>query len=569
MACTRVVERVEAAVGDLQQASTQFDGALDVPNGGVILALPALLENGLLRHSDSYFKLPAGYYGVIHIFVVLAYMALSRIRTCEQLRYAPCGEWGKLVGLDRIPEVRTLRGKIKLLSDPEAVRQWSAALSQEWMRDMPEAAGVLYVDGHVRVYHGSQTKLPRRYVSRQRLCMRGMTDYWVNDNMGRPFFAITTPFSDGLLATLQEDIVPRLLKEVPNQPSEHELAQNLLLARFTLVFDREGYSPAFFKEMWKQRIACVSYHKHPKGQWPEEQFQERIVILPHAGQVSMKLCERGTLLGADLWVREIRKLTDTGHQTSVITTDYQSSDLQTAAHMFSRWSQENFFRYMIEHFDLDGLAGYCGEAADETKKVVDPKWRTLDGQVRTLVAKLARKLAKLGADIVTEVAGQPMTAAYELRQGKLKEEIDLMQKDVQQLKDQRKQTPKHIELGKLPEEQRFKILAPTRKQFTDTIRMIAYRAETAMAVIMREKLARSDDARSLLREIFTTSADLFPDTQAKTLTVQLHNLTNKLSDDATRHLMQELNASQTLYPGTNLRLFFKLVSDPNPPDQEF
>ncbi len=89
-----------------------FEPALDVSNGGVLWALPALLANGLLRHTKQNYSLPKGFYSLAQIFVLLAFMALDRIRSIEQLRYAPPGEYGKLLGLDRIPEVRTLRKKI-------------------------------------------------------------------------------------------------------------------------------------------------------------------------------------------------------------------------------------------------------------------------------------------------------------------------------------------------------------------------------------------------------------------------------------------------------------------------
>ncbi len=61
-----------------------------------------------------------------------------------------------------------------------------------------QAAGTLYIDGHVRVYHGELTKPPRRYVSRERLCLRGTTDYWVNDATGRPFFVIEKAIDPGM-----------------------------------------------------------------------------------------------------------------------------------------------------------------------------------------------------------------------------------------------------------------------------------------------------------------------------------------------------------------------------------
>jgi len=143
----------------------------------------------------------------------------------------------------------------------------------------------------------------------------------------------------------------------------------------------------------------------------------------------------------------------------------------------------------------------------------------------------------------------------------LREEIELLEKDLATLKAERKQTPQHVRWIDLPEPERFVPLAPTRKRFLDTIKMIAYRAETALASSLREVMARPDDTRALLREIFFTEADLIPDEGAGTLTVALHHLTNRASDAAARFLAEHLNATETVYPGTNLRLVYKLVSD--------
>jgi len=525
--------------------------------------------NGLLRHAQSYFHLPQGFYSLVHIFLLLAYMALVRIKTSEQLRYYPAGEGGKLLGLDRIPEVRTLREKIKILAAPEQVSQWSERLSQEWMEADPEAAGVLYVDGHVRVYHGSQTKLPRRYVARQRLCLRGTTDYWVNDQQGRPFFVVSTPFTSGLLDMLRREIVPRLLRDVPRQPTEEELNKNPYVHRLTMIFDREGYSPDFLAEMWEERIACQTYHKYPQGDWPPSEFREHEVRMPDGHTVRMNLAERGIFLGRRLWVREIRKLSETGHQTSVVSTEYTSEAGQVAGHMFTRWSQENFFRYMMQHYNIDGLMDYQTVLPDETMKVVNPAYRRLEGDIKSKAGKLSRKHAEFGAISLNETLSSKDMATYERKKGEIKEEIDFLERDLAQLKERRKQTPKHIRLGELPESERFQQLAPARKQFIDTIRMIAYRAETAMALTVRDCLARADDARSLVREIFRTEADLIPNEEEKTLTVRLHHLTNRLSDEAARYLAAQLNATETIYPGTNLRLVYKLVSDDNLPGQEF
>lgn len=163
VATTRLEERLLASLGQWQAASIRFEAVADVPSGGVLCALPALLVLGLLRHSQKNFSWPAGYYPLETIFLAISFLALARVQSLEALRYEPPGEWGKLLGLDRIPEVRTMREKIELLCrDGQQVRQWSGTLAQEWMEAQPESAGTLYIDGHVRVYHGSLTKLPRR-----------------------------------------------------------------------------------------------------------------------------------------------------------------------------------------------------------------------------------------------------------------------------------------------------------------------------------------------------------------------------------------------------------------------
>jgi hypothetical protein len=247
MACTNSVERMLAAIG-LGAAPLRFKPCRSVTFGGVLCALPALAENGLFEHEAKLPALPDGYYVRLHILLLLVYMALCRIRTAEQLRYQPPGELGKLMALDRVPEVRTLRAKLAWLTQrAEAVSAWASALSEQWLRRDPEAAGALYVDGHVRVYHGELAVLPRRYVSRERLCLRGTTDYWVNDQIGQPYFVVSCEFNDGLLKVLREQIVPRLLREAPGQPTAEQLQADSWRHRFLLVFDREGSSESVFQ----------------------------------------------------------------------------------------------------------------------------------------------------------------------------------------------------------------------------------------------------------------------------------------------------------------------------------
>jgi hypothetical protein len=442
-------------------------------------------------------------------------------------------------------------------------------LAQEWLAGDVQAAGVLYVDGRVSVYHGGQTKLPRRHVTRERLCLRGLTDYWVNDQLGRPFFVVSTAFTDGMQAVLREEILPRLLREVPGQPEKQALARNPCAHRFAVIFDREGYSPKLFAELWRQRIACQTYRRGAVEDWPREEFAWHDAKGPLGQAARMQLAERGVWMAEGFWMREIRRLGENGHQTAILSSDYLSPMEVIGMHMFSRWTQENFFKYMDEHFDLDRLASYETAGADETKKVVNPLWRRVDSRCKSLSATLARRHAEFATVALREeaLAGRETTRQiqnYVARKAELREAIQALERDVEYLKEQRKAAPHKIELGQLNQEDLFCLIAPNHKRLFDTIKMIAYRAETAMALLIRPELARTDDARALLREIYRSPADLIPDPAQGTLTVALHHLANARSDQVARDLAEHLNQCEACYPGTNLRLRFKLVSDSFP-----
>ncbi len=562
MGASNTAARVNASIGLLESpVEADFQPAMDVPNGGVLCALPALLALGLLKSTDRFFTLPKGYYGLKSIFVLLAFMALCRLKSIESLRYCAPGEWGNLLGLDRVPEVRTLRQKIRLLSENDCPEQWSAALCKGWMEAAPDHAGTLYIDGHVRVYNGHQTKLPHHHVARQKLCLRATCDYWVNAMDGQPFFVVHQAVDPGMIKVIEQDILPSLERDVPGQPDDAELAANPLRHRFSMVFDREGYSPDFFKRMKDKRIACMTYHKYPGDNWSEEEFHDCTVKMPNGEMTSMKLAERGSRLSNNLWVREIRKLTNRGHQTAIIATDYCADMAPLAVAMFARWSQENFFKYLKEHYSLDRLVDYRTEAISDTVQVVNPAYRQLDGQVRSCVGKLARQMAKFGSMNMEETIDPKPTESFIQRKADIQEEIEHLQKDCEQLKEARKQTAKHITVAELPEEERFEQLSTPSKHLIDTIKMIAYRAETAMANELRETISRPDEARSLLRALYKTDADLLPDHKEGTLTVRLHHMANRSSDAAITGLCEQLNATETKFPGTDLRLVLKLGSN--------
>jgi hypothetical protein len=554
-ACTRADERIAAAMGLVECATARFEAGQDVQMAGLLAGLPALCANGLLTGLGKHLHLPKGFYSALHILLTLGFMALGRIRRPEGLRHLPPGELGKVIGLDRVPEVRTLREKIAIMASAGNPAAWMKELAKSWMENDPDEAGYLYVDGHVRVYHGDKANLPRRYVSRERLCLRGTTDYWVNDAIGRPFFVISKAVTEGLADSLVKDIVPELLASVPRQPTADELDNDPLLHRFVVVFDREGATHSLLCALWKYRIGAMTYRKSVKDVWPESEFAEQEVPIPGGGGHRMKLAMRETRISAakdSLPVTEVRRLTASGHQTAIVTTARRLGNIAIASRMFARWCQENFFAYMMQHYDIDGLIEYGTEQLPGTSVVVNAQWRDRDKAVRKarqaerkLQADLARQTARDGGEIH--------------KKAEAVEAIQAVQAELARLRAERKATPRKVTIDSLPQDQRPTQLPPLNKMLSDTVKMIAYRAETALVALLRRHLKKEEEARALVRELFVTSADIEPNDAANTLTIRIHRMAAPVHDKAIAALLEELTTLGFRHPETGAKVIYSLV----------
>jgi len=318
-----------------------------------------------------------------------------------------------------------------------------------------------------------------------------VTDYWVNAMDGRPFFLVSRPVDAGLIEVLRTTIVPRLIAEAPGQPTAVELAADPLRHRFTLIFDREGYSPSFFAEMKALRMAVITYHKFPGEDWAVEEFAPQTLTLVHGETVTLSLAERGTRLTNDLWVREVRQREDDGHQVSVLATDYRSELPPIAVRMFARWTQENFLKYMREHFAIDRLAEHGTEPLPASTTLVNPAWRRLDSEVRRECAQLTRAQAQFGALSLSPTPESAELEQWQAKKARLHETVTTRQTRLDELKTRRKATPHHVTLGELPADEQFPRLRIERKHVVDTIKRIAHRAETALVGTLRARLLLS------------------------------------------------------------------------------
>ncbi|MDR1887509.1 MAG: hypothetical protein LBQ70_06285, partial [Prevotellaceae bacterium] len=200
IAASRMEERTLAAFGFLPISVTRFEACESIQGGGVLFLLPFLLECGLMSYRNHY-KEREGYYDFDSFIILYAFLVLHRIKSMEQTKGINPGELGKLIGYDRIPETKKLRGLIKELTQQKKCSDWGASLSGDWIKE--EEPELYYIDGHVQVYHGYLANLGKKHVSRQRLCLPGMMEFWVNSVSGNPFFFITAQVNEKMIEMLE------------------------------------------------------------------------------------------------------------------------------------------------------------------------------------------------------------------------------------------------------------------------------------------------------------------------------------------------------------------------------
>jgi transposase len=546
VAVQRHTERALARMGQLQEAAPAFVAAEAVRYGGAMLALPAMLALGLLEAGEqAYGSLKNGFYGLRATLLILTFMALLRLRTPEQLQGHPPGELGVLLGLDRAPEVKTLRRKLWELTARKQAAQFSRQLTQRWVSENAESVGLLYVDGHVRPYHGSTHKLPKAWVARRRLCMPATTDIWVNQQDAQPLFVVSAAANDNLLAMLRQEILPQVRELVGER-------------RVTIAFDREGWSPKFFQEVFAQGFDVLTYRKGAYAAWPKRAFRTVEAVID-GRPLSYELAERSVRVLPGFRMREVRRLCENGHQTSIVTTRTDWPIEVVAYRMFERWTQENFFRYMRQHFALDALVTYQVEPADPERTIPNPERKELAKELRASRAALQELEQAYGQQArANREAQRPTMRGFKIAQARLSRQLRDAEAKCEELRARLAQMPKRVPLNAVLDEAEIVKLAPESKHLTDTIKMLAFRAETALVRCLTLNGVRTeDDGRALVREMLLSSADIVPQAQEQRLLVRVHSLANPRHNKALAKLCETLNSLEIRYPGTDLTLVYE------------
>jgi len=552
MPVPRTGERAAARVGELVEAPVVFTEGAHLPLAGLLLILPALVPTGLLAAFEQSFpRLRNGFYGLRATVLMLLFLALLRDPRAEGATRIRPADLGRLLGLDRAPEVKTLRRKLTELAGHQRAAALQMALAAAHARARPEALGFLHVDGHTRVYSGTRD-LPKTHVARMHLAAHASAETWIADADADPVMVVTALPG----ASLAGELV-RLLPQLRELVGPHR--------RATVIFDRGGWSPATFAALIGAGFDILTYRKGPFDPLPAGAFTTQTHTDPDGDARAYTLAETTVALplpdGRALSLRQIHRLGADGTQIPVLTSRLDLPAGAVCWRLSARWRQENYFKYAREHFALDGLDSYAAIDDDPDRAVPNPAKKHRRAGVDNARAALngAENALSAAIDEAATRAGRPGAGgSAEVDPAAIGARNHARQRLDQALSASR-DTPTHLPLGQV--RPNAALIDEERKLITHAIRMAAYNAESTLARMIRPHYARAEDeARALLREAMTLSGDL--QITAQTLHLRLDPATAPRRSRALAALAAQLTATETLYPGTHLKIAYSVKGHP-------
>jgi transposase len=554
-------ERVLARWGLLGEgAEPVFAPGARYPLAGLLLALPALEGTGLLETARQvYGRLRDGYYGLAATLLTLVFLALAGEPRAEGATRVPPAALGRVLGLDRAPEVKTIRRKLSELAAAGKAADLIMALARRHAAARPQALGFLYVDGHARAYYGTRN-VQKMHIARLKFPAPATGETWVTDQDGEPVFMVAAEPSDSLAGELRR-LLPQL-RQVVGQGR-----------RVTVCFDRGGWSPALFADITGAGFDLLTWRKGPAPDLPAAAFttitcaddRGREHAYDLAGTTVTLTIREGPRKGQTVPLRQVTRRVPARHggtrQIHALTSRTDLAAGEVCWRLTSRWREENYFRYARTHFALDALDSHATAPDDPGRLVPNPAKKAAAAQVRhaeiLTAAAQAQRDTSLAA-LHNPPPGQPVTITNQMINA-LDVPVEAAWAELHAAQDAAAAVPVRIRLGEIaPDMVR---LEAEVKQITHAIRMAACNAETTLARALDGHYARAgDEACALIREALTVSGDIIPGHGE--LLIRLDPLTAPRRTHALAALCDQLNQAQACYPGTDLVLRYEVKPHP-------
>ena len=549
----RSEDRMLAVMGLLDDAEPIFAEHEHVEDAGSLLAVAMLTQDCFLSSIEkTYGSLGPSFFGLRNTFMCFFLMAVTRIKNINSIEKKHGSVLGRLLGLDRSPCTRTLRRKIDYLASRKQGLNTMNLIAGERISEFCNTKlnvndVTLYLDGHIHKYSGKE-KFSKTFSTSKNRVVKGASDYYLNLPDGTPLLVIPTDFNQSMFEVMPTIVIhaKKLCKD----------------KRLTIVFDRGGSSAKTYETIKSLDCDFIAYHKSPTA-IDEKLFKLETTEIngtfhknkPYDHKIKLDVKERHGATykktSREVEVREVVVLRDDGKQTSILTSRFDLKAELVATTIFQRWTQENYFKYALAHYNIDALCSYKTEAVDSEIDRPNPEYADSSKRMQTIRKRMATLMRHPNEKIIEKEFELQEEQLGKLYTEKKRHELTQLSNALNKEKEFRQNLDKRIS-------------ATDYRKFNDEIRLVsnlvkmtAYNIEGKMAKLLGQSSNyKNGNERGIINHFTHTSGAI--SIADKTLKIDLQQQGTPAKTKELQDLCQEINKLNAIYPGTNLSMKFSV-----------
>lgn len=546
----RNVDRAFAAAGLLNDADPIFAEHEYVENAGALLAVAALNRDPFLPSvTVKYRRFGASFFGLRNTFMCFFLMAILRIKNINSIEKKNGLKLGRLLGLDRSPCSRTLRRKLEYLTSRGKGMETMTHIAQARVEESSEVeqSVTLHLDGHIHKYSG-KGKMSKTFSTSKNRVVKGASDYYLNLPSGTPLIFIPTDFNQSMF-----EMMPKVLEHAKG------LCQG---KRLTIIFDRGGSSAKTYETIINADCDFIAYHKSP-APIDDPKFIKKDNEIngvqythePYEQQTALSVKERNGAVykdtGRTVTLREVVVRKDDGKQVSILTNNKTLSKSLIAETIFKRWAQENYFKYGLEHYNIDALCTYKMEDVTSDIEQANPEYTRSTKNIKTIRKSIASLIKVTGEKIILQKFKLDQSQLDKICEPKKQKKLIALHSTLQEELQFRKTLKQKIPIKD------YKKFNDEARIVSNIVKMAAYNIEGKLAKIYAEvsNYKNGNERGIVSRIMLTTGALSLVDDQ---LRICLETQSTPAKTKELSAFCQKINQMHSKYPGTDLTMQFSV-----------
>ena len=484
-----------------------------------------------------------GRQGIERVMLTLFFMHALRLKSIEQSKHLLAAHFGPLV-LGAFCRLQSLRYAI---DDITAQKDFDKAITEHYQNLSQQTDlgdDIYYTDGHFSCYYGKYA-IPKGYDARRKQAARGRNTIYLHNSLGHNILSFESPTN----TTLSVDIETLIDKM--------DIAFGGVIGK-SLFFDRGGFSADCFKKIKKAEMYFTTYLKYRKKQAEiDENLFEKIEIHIDGNTVTNYLYETEKQSKAYGKLRTIIFIGKQGKQIPVISTNPTMSAAEIVARLQKRWVEENGFKYMGEHYNIDLLTTYkTEEAPDKIMSRTNPNRKAVNKAISEKKAEIKEYKEQYSTKLnEVEDKDEVTIAAFEEQEKELQLKIKTAEMELGLLELSRGEIPSKIETNMKDESV---ISSQKRRMFINLVKTMNYNCEKWLQLLFCQYHPKADETLGLIRHVLTQPGRIRQ--KGQVLEVELERLDSGVQAHTLDKVLEKLKEDNYLHlpDGRKLAIWQKL-----------